>query len=194
MSKKINKFIQKTKIEIATGFKYFLCGQSGLKCNQSVHQKVEFLPADNMINTNLKKSKIKLIDHIESKDCSFLPMANKFESTRFSEFYPESHGFDSNDFNSVNSSFFSLSEKDKSIRDTNQQVYVCCISFESTSIDELTVEFMEKFIILENYDNDRRNFYLVKNIKNGKSGYVPKCCICKFDQFLNDLKVLRENF
>jgi hypothetical protein len=92
-----------------------------------------------------------------------------------------SFGIDSNDFQSVNPSFF-----ENSIQEHRPAVFVCCIAYKAKEHTELNLEFSERVCVL----NEIADLYLVKNIANNKCGYVPKYCITTLNQFLKDLKYL----
>jgi len=92
-----------------------------------------------------------------------------------------SFGMDSNDFQSVNPSFFG-----ESIQEHKSVVFVCCISYKAKEHTELNLEFSERVCVL----NETADMYLVQNIAKNKCGYVPKYCITTLNQFLEDLKYL----
>jgi hypothetical protein len=81
-------------------------------------------------------------------------------------------------FKSVTETFFDSNKDD--------ELYVCCVSYEAKDNSEVTLDFADRVKII--YDKD--DMVLVQNITNGQCGYVPMHCIISLDSFLNDLKLL----
>ena len=81
-------------------------------------------------------------------------------------------------FKSVTETFFD-SNKD-------EELYVCCVSYEAKDNSEVTLDFADRVKIIY----EKQEMVLVQNITNGQCGYVPMHCIISLDNFLNDLKLL----
>jgi hypothetical protein len=81
-------------------------------------------------------------------------------------------------FKSVTETFFD-SNKD-------EELYVCCVSYEAKDNSEVTLDFADRVKIIY----EKQDMVLVQNITNGQCGYVPLHCIISLDSFLNDLKLL----
>lgn len=66
----------------------------------------------------------------------------------------------------------------------NERLYVCCKAFKAKMDGDLSLRFTDR-IKLIHQNND---IALVKNILNGKCGYVPRDCITTISEFLSEIQ------
>jgi hypothetical protein len=137
-----------------------------------------------------------------SNDCYFSPEINNIVNAVSNQLYqsPEigkklnfvnlcnetelqhSFGMDSNDFQSVNPSFFKHSNQEQK----SSVILVCCIAYKANKSSGINLDFSERVRLL----NETDELYLVQNLVNNECGYVPKYCLSTVNQFLKDLKYL----
>lgn len=142
--------------------------KSLFKSNKS-KSNCQFLPE----NTNKTTSKIK-VKIIRENDC---PYDYCFECIKRLDQYGEA--------------IFDVSNEEYEF--DQREIYICCISHDSTCYYELSTKYMEKFTLINGTDTQMINYYLVKSIQTGRIGYVPKYCLSPAFQFYSDLHELKKN-
>jgi hypothetical protein len=66
----------------------------------------------------------------------------------------------------------------------NERLYVCCKAFRAKMDGDLSLRFTDRVKLIHQNDD----IALVKNILNGKCGYVPRDCITTISEFLNEIQ------
>ena len=66
----------------------------------------------------------------------------------------------------------------------NERLYVCCKAFRAKMDGDLSLRFTDRVKLIHKNDD----IALVKNILNGKCGYVPRDCITTISEFLNEIQ------
>lgn len=99
-------------------------------------------------------------------------------SSSYASITDDETSFDSNDFQSVKSSFFNIQSL---LTEDSEQLYVCCVPFEAKIQGDLSLTYSER-IKLIHLNNE---YSLVQNISTKQCGYVPNNCITLLSSFLN---------
>jgi hypothetical protein len=98
----------------------------------------------------------------------------------------QSYGFDLGDFATAQSGMFSSVNSHVSY---DSDLFVCCVSYEAMSPNELTVEFSERLKLVQN--NSDNHLCLVQNIQTGVYGFIPKYCVVPVSMFLRNVQRVR---
>ena len=100
--------------------------------------------------------------------------SSSFTSNSLFEKYQDfSSSFSSQEFQSVNPSFF---------EPTESNVYVCCKPFVAQIEGDMSLEYTDRVLVL--HETDR--VFLVKNLMTSICGYVPKQNLIKLEIFLSN--------
>lgn len=86
--------------------------------------------------------------------------------------------------NETNSENLSQDNNESYFDIDNERLYVCCKAFKAKMDGDLSLRFTDR-IKLIHQNND---IALVKNILNGKCGYVPRDCITTISEFLSEIQ------
>lgn len=144
--------------------------KSLFKSNE-VNSNSQFLP--NNLNKKCAKIKVKIITNDEYEYSSDF----SFECTKR--------------LDQCGEAFFNLDEEEYCHEEA--QIYICCISFNSTCFNELSAQYMEKFVVHKTSESQMMNYYFAKNINTGQIGYIPRYCLIQENQFFSDLIELKKN-
>ena len=104
-----------------------------------------------------------------TNDSSSAPSYSSFEETQ--DF---SSSFSSQEFRSVNSSFF---------EPTKSNVYVCCKPFVARIEGDMSLKYTDRVLVL----HETETVFLVKNLLTNTCGYVPKQNLINLQIFLSKL-------
>lgn len=66
----------------------------------------------------------------------------------------------------------------------NERLYVCCKAYKAKMDGDLSLRFTDRIKLIHQNDD----IALVKNILNGKCGYVPRDCITTISEFLSEIQ------
>jgi len=66
----------------------------------------------------------------------------------------------------------------------NEKLYVCCKAYNAKMDGDLSLRFTDRIKLIHQNDD----IALVKNILNGKCGYVPRDCITTISEFLSEIQ------
>lgn len=66
----------------------------------------------------------------------------------------------------------------------NERLYVCCKAYKAKMDGDLSLRFTDRIKLIHQNDD----IALVKNILNGKCGYVPRDCITSISEFLSEIQ------
>ncbi len=66
----------------------------------------------------------------------------------------------------------------------NERLYVCCKAYNAKMDGDLSLRFTDRIKLIHQNDD----IALVKNILNGKCGYVPRDCITTISEFLSEIQ------
>jgi hypothetical protein len=89
----------------------------------------------------------------------------------------QSFSCDSNDFQTIKSSFFEQSSFD----DNENELFVCCIPYEPMIQGDLNLKYADRVKLI----HANSDYCLVQNIISKQCGYVPSNCITLLNNFLN---------
>ncbi len=64
-------------------------------------------------------------------------------------------------------------------------VHACCVAYKAVHDGDLDINLADRVNVI--FDSPTSEFILVKHIRSGKCGYVPKICILNVNKFLNDI-------
>ena len=92
---------------------------------------------------------------------------------------PQSFECDSEQFKSVNSSYFDTVKSQ-----SESSLHVCVLAYKAQFEGDLSINFAERMKILHNVSTE---LALVKNISNNKCGYVPIKCLSPLSEFLDEI-------
>jgi hypothetical protein len=64
-------------------------------------------------------------------------------------------------------------------------VHACCVAYKAVHEGDLDIDVADRVNII--FESITSEFILIKHIRTGKCGYVPKICILNVNKFLNDI-------